>query len=196
MTKNIWRRLAMMLLALVLVGGCGCGDDDDDDDTAAPTDDDTDDDADDDTDDDTADDDTADDDDDTNPPSVTTVMTLDLEYRNSAHFVMTRTGDNLTATLTAGAGFGDEWLPAGEMQMGAGRVMAFPESKFEIHTVHFEGDPVAGSPCGDAPVTYELTLTGQTAARERIGAVVCYCGRDTTARPATLLRIKTKFPED
>ncbi len=194
MTTNIWRRLALMLLALVFIGGCGCGDDDDDDDSTTPADDDTT------TDDDTADDDATDDDttddDDTNPPSVTTVMTLDLEYRNTAHFVMTRTGDELTATLTAGAGFGDEWLTAGEMHIGAGRVMTFPEAKFEIHTVRFEGGPVAGSPCGDAPVTYELTLTGQTAARERIGAVACYCGADTTGRPAALLRIKTKFPGD
>lgn len=189
-TATIW---LLALLAMAFVSGCGCGDDDDDNDSSVPVDDDT---TDDDADDDNADDDTADDDDDTGPPSVTTVLTLDLEYRNTAQFVLTQKGDDLTATLTAGAGFGDEWLPAGEMKFGKGRVMTFPEAKFEIHNVRFEGGPVAGSPCGDQSVTYELTLTGQTASRERIGAVACYCGQDTSARPAALLRIKTKFPED
>lgn len=180
-------RLLVLMAAFFTLTGCSCGDDDDNDDDTHNADDDTDDDVADD------DDDSADDDADDDGPQTTWDLNLTLEYRNAAHLVLEMTGDHIAATIRAGEGWGNEWLPADQPFYGTGRVMRFPEAGYEIHSVRFEAEAGAAGPCGDQPLMMELSLTGRTIAVERQGGIACYCG-DSTGRPKEMLRIQTKVP--
>ncbi|MBZ0270717.1 hypothetical protein K8I61_01675 [bacterium] len=192
--------LIVSMLASAGCGGCGCGDDDDDgagtpdDDTL--DDDATDDDADDD--DDTAEDDDSDDDagndDDTDiPPARTFDLNVALEYRNTARLIMEQTGDRLYGTFVAGEGLGNDYVADGVVLQGHGEVLRFPEANFEIHTLDFTGPANPASGCGNGPLSYALTLTGQVGAAERQGGLSVFCEADSTAI-RRILRLKTLFP--
>ncbi|MCZ7583709.1 MAG: hypothetical protein M5R36_10455 [Deltaproteobacteria bacterium] len=184
-----------MLLAaffILALPGCGCGDDDDpsassgqapDDDTDSEIDDD---------DDDTGPDDDVDDDDD-HPPVTHYDLDLVFELRNAAKLHLWQTGAELTGTLMAREGVGNDLMPPDVLFTGEGRVMYFPEAQYEIFQLSMQGGVVPGGACGDEPVHYELTLTGQNGSTERLGGIAAYCGTAATGLPKRMLRIKTRL---
>ena len=185
MTRKFFGVL-FLILAVFAVALCSCNDDSSDSGSSGNDDDDTDDDA--------ADDDAVDDD--AGPPPFSRFRDLDLtlEFRNTARLLLWERDEGLLyALFTAGEGPGNDLIPAGTLLEGGGGILRFPESLFEIYTVHMTGPSVPEGPCGPEPVRFVLTLTGQQAAAERIGGIAAYCGDETAGLPKRMLRVLTKF---
>jgi len=178
--------ILFLILAVFAAALCSCGDDSSDSDSSGNDDDDTDDDA--------ADDDAGDDD--AGPPPFSRFRDLDLtlEFRNSARLLLWERDEGLLyAMFTAGEGLGNDLIPANTLLEGGGGILRFPESHFEIYTIHMTGPAIPEGPCGAEPVRLVLTLTGQQAASERIGGIAAYCGDETAGLPKRMLRVLTRF---
>lgn len=185
--RRVWL-IALLILCLALIlSGCEKNDDDDDDD-APPADDDavTDDDQ-------VADDDLADDDatDDDAAPEQVQKFRLDLDFEVDFDAVLhlrQYPDDTLSGRLIPAAGF--DVIAADIALEGEGRLLRFPEAFGRMVTLKLSGPAVPGSPCGEQPISYSLTLTAKEDNGYMVGGLTAYCGENTYfGRPARVMRL-------
>jgi len=138
------------------------------------------------------DDDTQLSDDDTEAGTIERSFDVVFEYRNNGHISWVEKGDRITATSVKfgdAYGYGNDLVPPNVSMNGVGKILRFPESRFELHTLYFQGPAIPKGPCGSKQISYALTLTGQEGASERYGGIAAYCGGAIQGKPARLLRI-------
>jgi hypothetical protein len=81
-------------------------------------------------------------------------------------------------------------VAAGTTLMGEGKLLAFPEAYGRMVTLKLSGPSVPTGPCGDAPISYSLTLTAKENNGYMVGGLVAYCGENTfTGRAARVMRL-------
>ena len=164
--------IALLALALVLVG-CNKNDDDDDDDDNGDDDDD--------------DDDTSDDDDDDTVGTEHFTLDLDLELRGQAHIDMAVTGNNVQATFKAKTGF--DIIAQDTELTGAGSLYWF-DGQLRMVALKFVGPAVPGSPCANDQISYSVTLSSKMENTYVSGGFVAYCGDGVyTGQPAQVYRL-------
>jgi hypothetical protein len=128
------------------------------------------------------------------PADVVLQLTLELEAIEEVSVVITRVGDELTATIEASRGYGV--LPAGEAISGPARIDALPEAGATMYVGRLGGPVVADGLCGDEPVSLALALHHDEDAAFIAGGLTAYCGTDAWygVPPIEPLRISGKMP--
>lgn len=174
-------QITLILLVLTFCFfGCDKSDDDNDDKSDNKQDDDDDD-------NDNDDNDTTDDDDDDQPPVETFHSNLDFEIIGKAQIDITRIENNLTSTFKAESGY--DIISEGTQLSGEGVVRKF-DGGFTMYALKFDGNEKPDSPCGNAKISYSVTLTVKESNEYVSGGLTAYCGEKVfTGLPARVYRL-------
>ncbi len=110
------------------------------------------------------------------PGEVVLDVWLELEALEDVHVEFTRTGDELTATVTVTRGFGV--VPVDEAIVGPARIDELPEIDATIYGARLGVPAIADGPCGDEPLSLALALHHDHDATFVAGGLTAYCGAD------------------
>lgn len=178
MQRMFWLLAIMLVLALALVA---CDKDEDDETPSSDSGDSSDDDT-------PSDDD--DDDDDTPAPLVGMFefdMTLEVDFQATLRLKQFA-DDTLVAALIPDESF--DVLAAGSTLSGAGKILRFPEAHGHMLMLKLQGPAITGGKCGDAPLSYSVTLTCRDGNYYYVGGFTAYCGEAAyTGRAARVMRL-------
>ncbi len=114
---------------------------------------------------------------------------LSLEMRDSLGLeVAPAAGDGARFAITPSAGFG--LLEAGATLRADGFVEPLPEASATLYRARFDIDATPSDGlCGGAPAALSLSLHRQGDNAAVAGGISVYCGADTSAPPARVLRL-------
>ena len=120
---------------------------------------------------------------------VWTGIELALETSNKLLMRLVVNGPYLSGTVRALEGAGDD-LIAPHTLSAEGELLSFPEAKYQIYTLLFQGPPVPDGPCGQDAISYALSLTRHEESPEVIGGIAVHCGDSLDGRPIRMLRLR------
>jgi hypothetical protein len=131
----------------------------------------------------------ADDDDEESGGIVWGGIQLALETSNTLQMRLVVNGPYLTGTVRAGHGPGEDVIASTTLS-AEGDLLSFPEAKYQIYTLKFQGPAVPEGPCGSDAISYALSLTRHEESAEVIGGIAVHCGDSLDGRPVRMLRLR------